>query len=112
MKNLYLAPVVGLLLTSHTHAAMAWGTIADTFYDAAKSGQSQKVQSLLNRGYSINQTDSSGSTALCKAAADNNVRAYNLLIQYGANPYVACMNAPKKGFSISPKYILSFESIN
>lgn len=105
MKNLRLVLLVGLLLTSHAHVTMAWGTIADIFYDAAKSGQFSKVQSLLNRGYSINETDGSGSTALCKAAADNNTKAYNLLLQYGANPYAACMNAPKKGFSVSQKYI-------
>ena len=45
----------------------------------------------MRRGNSIDSTDSSGQTALCKAYHNQQWAAYNLMMHYGANPNAGCM---------------------
>ena len=105
MKNTYFTPAVKLCLALSLLPTSALASTADTIYNAAKSGQTGKINYIINSGYSVDTPDNSGSTALCKAYADRNMRAYNLLLQYGANPYASCMYATKTGTSFSSKYV-------
>ena len=105
MKNTYFTPAVKLCLALSLLPTSALASTADTIYNAAKNGQTGKINYIINSGYSVDTPDNSGSTALCKAYADRNMRAYNLLLQYGANPYASCMYATKTGPSFSSKYV-------
>ena len=108
MKSLKYAVSVCVLMALYAPEALAWGSMADNIYNAAKRGDIQTLNTYLNRGYSVDTPEGNGTTALCKAAADGNRRAYNLLLQYGANPNVSCMSAigRKTAMSSSTKYIL------
>ena len=108
MKSLKYAVSVCVLMSLYAPEALAWGSVADNIYSAAKRGDIQTLNTYLNRGYSVDTPERNGTTALCKAAADGNRRAYNLLLQYGANPNVSCMSAigRKTAMSSSTKYIL------
>ena len=108
MKSLKYAVSVCVLMSLYTPKVLAWGSVADNIYSAAKRGDIKTINTYLNRGYSVDTPERNGTTALCKAAADGNRRAYNLLLQSGANPNVSCMSAigRKTAMSSSTKYIL------
>ena len=54
-------------------------SIQDAFYHAALENKPQKIQQLLNLGYSIDITDERGLSALCRAKSKGDDYAYNLL---------------------------------
>ncbi len=54
-------------------------------FDAAKSGNTQHVSSLLSQGANVNASNANGETALHAAASRDQVAVAQLLIQRGAN---------------------------
>ena len=66
-------------------------SIQDAFYRAALENKPQKIQQLLNLGYSIDITDERGLSALCRAKSKGDDDAYNLLYKYGADDKAPCM---------------------
>ena len=66
-------------------------SIQDAFYRAAIENKPQKIQQLLNLGYSIDITDERGLSALCRAKSKGEDNAYNLLYKYGADDKAACI---------------------
>lgn len=91
MKYKYLFTALCIGCFYHSDANALWG-VQDKIYSAAKRGDAAAISSYLNRGYSIDTTDSSGVTALCQAYYDGAWSAYNLLVRYGANSNAQCMH--------------------
>ena len=71
--------------------ARAWGGIKDRIYEAARAGDTRTIEAYLMQGYSIDEKDANGNTALCTASWNYSPYAYDLLISYGANPKAECM---------------------
>lgn len=71
-------------------------SIQDAFYRAALENKPQKIQQLLNLGYSIDITDERGLSALCRAKSKGDDDAYNLLYKYGADDKAPCMETAEK----------------
>ena len=101
MKNWHYGIALGALIICYNTPAEAWGTIKDSIYAAAKRGDTFAIENYLKQGYIIDATDSNGMTPLCTAHQEGNTVAYNLLLQYGANPYAECMYAPTTGTEAS-----------
>ena len=89
MKKLIV--LMALLFSFAPQNAEAWGYMKDKIYEAAKAGNTLAIESYLRQGYSIDETDANGNTALCTASWDYTTYAYDLLISYGANPKADCM---------------------
>ena len=79
--------------------AQAYGTVKDAIYAAAKAGDTRLIESYLQRGYSIDETDANGNTALCTASWDYDPYAYDLLLSYGANANAKCMKTDEEKVS-------------
>jgi hypothetical protein len=90
MKNFNITVSLSVLLSLYTTQVSAWGSMTDDIYNAARRGNIKQLETYANRG-NLDATNSNGTTALCKAYAEGNTRAYNLLLQYGANPSAQCM---------------------
>ncbi len=90
-KILVLAAVVLSCVTGYIHPAKAEITVAQAFYTLARQNNSQKIESLLRRGYSLESTDKNGYNSVCLSVAKNDKKAYNTLISYGANPKPSCL---------------------
>lgn len=81
--------LVGLLTgIKQVHAV----ELADYLYNRAKVGDVSSVSYYMQRGYNIDQKNTNGMTALCRAVAEKNFRAYKLLRQRGASPDSNCMS--------------------
>ena len=80
-----------LAMTIFTSESKALWSVKDSLYRAASSYDIGTINNYLQRGYSIDTADSDGVTALCEAYWKNNSQAYNVLLQYGANPNANCM---------------------
>ena len=89
MKKLIV--LMALLFSFAPQDAEAWGSIKDEIYKAAKAGDTRTIESYLKQGYSIDEKDANGNTALCTASWDYSPYAYDLLRSYGANPKADCM---------------------
>ncbi|MBR1601270.1 MAG: S8 family serine peptidase, partial [Alphaproteobacteria bacterium] len=89
MKKLIV--LLALFFSFTPQNAEAWGSIKDEIYKAAKAGDTRTIERYLMQGYSIDEKDSDGNTALCTASWDYSPYAYDLLLSYGANPKDECM---------------------
>ena len=79
----------GLILWSKSACA---ATFADYVYNRAKAGDASSISYYVSRGYNINAKNPDGMTALCRAVAEKNLRAYKLLKELGASENVKCMS--------------------
>ena len=68
-KILVLAAVVLSCVTGYIHPAKAEITVAQAFYTLARQNNSQKIESLLRRGYSLESTDKNGYNSVCLSVA-------------------------------------------
>ncbi len=67
---------------------------------SAMKGNTFAVQTAVNAGYSVDALDAKGNTALCVAVFLNDVAAYNVLRDFGANTTPSCINKiPQKRIS-------------
>jgi len=94
MRKLIVALALTLLYCPQN--AQAWWNVKNSIYTAAQKGDTITIERILAEGYSIDEKDSDGNTALCTASLDYNPYAYDLLLSYGANPYAACMNGDEE----------------
>lgn len=92
MKKVFYAIPVFILTLLGAVDAHAWGSMKNEIYRAAQAGRTDVLQAYINRGYSIDVPDEDGMTALCSARLNHDYKTYNLLLQYGANPYAHCMS--------------------
>ena len=58
---------------------------ASSLLSAARRGDTQTVQSLINRGVDVNYVDSTGLSLVCTAVMNNDTRAIQILQMYGAD---------------------------
>lgn len=87
-----LIALTALFIPLFVSNAQAWGSsAAKKLYTAARSGDLRTIEEHLMSGHSIDELDSDGNTALCLASWDYSQYAYDVLISYGANPKVKCM---------------------
>lgn len=90
MKPIYLLAALGLGCLYQTDA-FASGGVSDKLYAAARAGDTATIESYLRDGYSIDEIDGNGRTALCNAYYSKDWTTYNVLAQYGANTKADCM---------------------
>ena len=81
MKNLDITVSLSVLLALYATQAWGFGSITDDIYSAARRGNVKQLESYANRG-KLDASTNDGTTALCKAFAEGNMNAYNLLLQY------------------------------
>ena len=67
------------------HAAPHDFVVAAQLLSAAKNGDIQQVQVLINEGANVNYTDSTGLSIVCTALMNNDLRAAQILQMYGAD---------------------------
>lgn len=66
-------------------------TVARAFYELAHKNDTQKIENLIARGYSLESWDEKGYTAVCLSVVRNDKPAYNALIKAGADKNPACL---------------------
>jgi len=67
-------------------------TVAKAFYELARQNNTQKIESLLDRGYSLESVDEHGYNPVCLSVIRQDKRTYNILTSYGANKSPRCLN--------------------
>jgi len=77
--------------TSFAAQAANDSALVNAIYESAKSNNRQSLYRIKKNGYSLDATDVEGNTALCRALADKNRKAYDLLRVMGANPGHPCV---------------------
>ncbi len=77
MKHLLMIPILAGTLTTTA--------LASSIHDAARSGDSASVQTLLNTGIDVNKKNEDGWTPLHIAASKNHREIVELLIKNGAD---------------------------
>ncbi len=78
-------------IAGKTNAAESGISVAHSFYTLAKQNNTQKIESLLHRGYSLESHDSRGYNPVCIAVSRQDKKAYNTLVSYGANKTPSCL---------------------
>jgi len=74
-------------------------SVARAFYELARQNNTAKIESLLNRGYSLESPDETGNTPVCLAVIKQNRQAYNTLLSYGAKQNPSCLSRiPEKTY--------------
>ncbi|MBQ0013308.1 MAG: ankyrin repeat domain-containing protein [Proteobacteria bacterium] len=79
---LFLTPMVSFAATGSDFVAAA------QLLAAAKNGDIQQVQALVNNGVDVNYTDKTGLSIVCTALMNKDVRAAQILQMYGADASV------------------------
>lgn len=91
-KIFVLAAMLPVVFSSAVNAQSGQITVARAFYELALRNNTQKIGSLLRRGYSIESPDSEGNNAVCLSVVKQNRQAYKVLTSFGAKKYPACLN--------------------
>ena len=98
--GLYIATIALMSFgIGHTSATASTGVtnVHQTIYMYALSGNIKALQKLKASGYDLEATNPKGNTALCSAVLLKDVKAYNTLVEVGADLNSECME------KISPK---------
>ena len=66
-------------------------TVAQAFYEVARQNNAEKIEMLLNRGYSIESPNENGYNAVCLAVSKQDRTAYKMLVKYGAKEKPGCL---------------------
>ncbi len=94
-----LSAVVLSCITGSIKPANAQISVAQAFYALAHQNNTQKIKSLLERGYSIESTDEKGYNSVCISVVQNDKKAYNTLLSFGANKNPTCLKKiPDKAY--------------
>ena len=83
-------------------------SVARAFYELAGRNNTQKIESLIEKGYSLESVDERGYNAICLSVIRQNHQAYKVLSSYGANEHPQCLkkipdSAYRRFFGISPQ---------
>ena len=83
-------------------------SVARAFYELAGRNNTQKIENLIQKGYSLESIDERGYNAICLSVIRQNHKAYKVLSSYGANEHPQCLekipdSAYRRFFGISPK---------
>ena len=74
-----------------SYAAGGTVSVARAFYELARQNNVEKIETLLQRGYSVESVDERGLNAVCLSVVRQDKKAYNVLTAYGANATPACL---------------------
>lgn len=66
-------------------------SVARAFYELARQNNTQKIETLLERGYSLESVDERGYNSVCISVIRQNRPAYKVLTGYGANKSPECL---------------------
>lgn len=66
-------------------------SVARAYYELARQNNTQKIESLLYKGYPLNSVDSRGYNAVCISIVNQDKNAYKTLISYGASKNPPCI---------------------
>lgn len=107
-KILVLATVLISCMSGYIRSANAQISVAEAFYTLARQNNTQKIESLLYRGYSLESPDERGYNPVCLSVVKNDKNAYKTLTSYGANKNPSCLkkipeSAYRRFFGYSPK---------
>ena len=89
-KTICSVVCLGLVFGHFNAFAQTPTAIANSLYQAAANGDMKYIKSLKKQGFSIEQTDANGNTALCLAMLNNNQKAYKTLLKAGASKNAQC----------------------
>ena len=89
-KTICSVVCLGLVFGHFNAFAQTPTAIANSLYQAAANGDMKYIKSLKKQGFSIEQTDANGNTALCLAMLNNNQKAYKTLLKVGASKNAQC----------------------
>lgn len=114
-KILCAIAVVFTFFTTNIFAATGKISVARAFFELARQNNTQRIEGLLHRGYSIESVDDRGYNAVCLSIVKQDKSAYKTLISYGAKEKPSCLKKlpesvynrffgtyPKKG--VVPEY--------
>lgn len=107
IKNIIAIGVLTFALPLVVHAEEARITVARAFYELAHNNSTHKIETLLDRGYSIESVNEQGYNPVCLAVINQDKSAYRSLVSYGAVRKPACLqkipeDAYTKFFGTSP----------
>ena len=71
-------------------------SVADAFFELARQNNTQKIEQLLYRGYSIESNNEEGLNPICLAVDSGNKKAYKVLVSYGAKKKPECLSKISK----------------
>lgn len=106
--NIKLFAVISAVFLAFSAPVQASGiTVARAFYELAHQNNTQKIELLLNKGYSIESVEEHGYNPVCLAVVKQDRAAYKTLISYGAAKKPSCLqkvpeNAYQRFFGTSP----------
>ena len=89
VKTFVLAIFVGNICGNSSAKA----TIRDAraFYELARQNNTQKIESLVYRGYSLESVDEDGYNPVCLSVLRRDKSAYKVLVSYGAKKRPECL---------------------
>ncbi|MCM1323509.1 MAG: autotransporter domain-containing protein [Acetobacter sp.] len=90
-KILLLATLIITCTTGYIKPVSAQISVAQAFYTLARQNNTQKIERLLHKGYSLESVNEKGYNSVCLAVDKNDKRAYEVLISYGANKKPTCL---------------------
>ena len=67
-------------------------SVARAFYELASANNTQKIEALIHRGYSLESVGENGYNPVCMAVARQDKSAYKVLVSYGAKKTPSCLN--------------------
>jgi len=85
MKFAQLALLAMILVPCSVYAAGDGFTMATQLLVAARAGDTQRIQILVNNGADVNYVDSTGLSLVCTAIMNNDLRTAQILQMYGAD---------------------------
>ncbi|MBR5154564.1 MAG: autotransporter domain-containing protein [Alphaproteobacteria bacterium] len=89
VKTFVLAIFVGTICG--ISSAKASISVARAFYELARQNNTQKIESLVYRGYSLESVDEDGYNPVCLSVLRRDKSAYKVLVSYGAKKRPECL---------------------
>ena len=74
-------------------------SVSRAFYELARQNNTQKIESLMYRGYSLESVDENGNNPVCLSVLRQDKKAYQTLVSYGAKKKPECLkNVPQSTY--------------
>ena len=107
-KILCFVAIVVSFFATNILAATGKISVARAFFELARQNNTQKIEGLLHRGYSLESLDERGYNAVCLSVIKQDKIAYRTLTSYGAKEKPDCLkkipeSAYKRFFGTYPK---------
>lgn len=90
-KILCFVAIVASFFATNILAATGKISVAKAFFELARQNNTQKIEGLLHRGYSLESLDERGYNAVCLSVIKQDKIAYRTLTSYGAKEKPNCL---------------------